>query len=92
LNQANANIANQFGLNDQLFGNNMAANNFYQNSNNQDFGQFLSMLQLGGNAAAGQGSGMNTASSIGSSLLEDGGDIRAARTTGYLDRLGGLFS
>ncbi len=92
LNQDQANIANNFGLNSQLFNNNMAANNFYQNSNNQDFGQFLSMLQLGGNAAAGQDSGMNTASSIGSSLLEDGGDIRTARTGGYLNGLGGLFS
>ena len=92
LNQDQANIANNFGLNSQLFNNNMAANNFYQNVNSQDFGQFLNMLQLGGNAAAGQAQGMDNTQKIGSTLFEDMGDIGAARTTGYLDRLGGLFS
>ena len=89
-NQGQANIANNFGLNSQLFNNNMAANNFYRDSNNQDFGQFLSMLQLGENAAAGQGSGMDTASNIGSGLLEDMGDIGAARTNSYVDIFGGV--
>ena len=91
LNQDQANIANNFGLNSQLFNNNMAANNFYQNVNSQDFGQFLNMLQLGGNAAAGQAQGMDNTQKIGSTLFEDMGDIGAARTTGYLGGLGGLL-
>ena len=90
LNQDQANIANNFGLNSQLFNNNMAANNFYQNANSQDFGQFLNMLQLGGNAAAGQAQGMATTQNIGSTLFEDMGDIGAARTNSYVDIFGGV--
>ena len=90
LNQDQANIANNFGLNSQLFNNNMAANNFYQNANSQDFGQFLNMLQLGGNAAAGQGQGMASTQNIGSTLFEDMGDIGAARTNSYVDIFGGV--
>jgi len=92
LNQAQGNIANNFGLNSQLFNNNMAANNFYQNANSQDFNQFLNMLQLGGNAAAGQGSGMSKTQDIGATLIEDLGDIKTARSSGYLNGIKGLFS
>jgi len=92
LNQAQGNIANNFGLNSQLFNNNMAANNFYQNANSQDFNQFLNMLQLGGNAAAGQGQGMTKTQGIGATLTEDLGNIKTSEANSYLKGIKGLFS
>jgi len=46
---------------------------------------------LGGNAAANQGNGSSQLSAAGSGLLENMGDIRGARTDGYVNALAGYF-
>jgi len=89
--QQRENIRNQFFENDQLFNQFLGGNQFNQGADTNRFNQFMSAASMGGNAAANQGNGSTQLSATGSGLLENMGDIRGARTDGYVNALAGYF-
>lgn len=76
---------------DTTFNRNLSANQFYQNADSNQFGQLFELSRLGQNAAAGQGAGGAAFSNIGANILQNQGDIRTARTSGFTNALAGLF-
>lgn len=79
------------GAQGQEFGQNLGANQFYQGVDQQNFNQLFDLSRLGSSAASGQSSGAASQSAIGSNLLNQQGDIRTARTTGFTNALSNFF-
>jgi len=60
LEQGRGNIANQVGINDQRFGQNLQANNFDQGADLNEYNQLAGLVGIGQNSAAQQGANTGT--------------------------------